>query len=403
MGYNYRYTIKSMKNVKIKGIILLVCTVLFSLSMSSQVSRKQVTKTKTQTTNSRQSSTNLVVANTTTPFWTEDFGVADQKNGNHGIEVAKVTTSNGPWTITKSDPIGQRCNNWYVSAMEGGVGVGNCSMGFDKDNNILNNTLHVGYDYRYNTAKTIDQGAIYAKNESSATDIRVETPRIDCGGKSNITLNFNYFTGGIAGQDFASLYYFDGENWSLITTFGPSVSDTTCTNNDQSTWRISDNYLLPSSADNNPGIKLGFRWYNSASVGGNSEIHSVAIDDIVLSYNTSTITPSEDPSSSSLRTVKSTKNYVEVTPVRNIEFTVYPNPNSGQFTIDFAGIENNHEVQIILSDLQTGKQLYTTTFFSSTIEHNKIDVNPTEKIAPGRYSCSLICEGIRLTKQVVIN
>jgi hypothetical protein len=171
--------------------------------------------------------------------------------------------------------------------MEGGVGVGNCSMGFDKDNNILNNTLHVGYDYRYNTAKTIDQGAIYAKNESSATDIRVETPRIDCGGKSNITLNFNYFTGGIAGQDFASLYYFDGENWSLITTFGPSVSDTTCTNNDQSTWRISDNYLLPSSADNNPGIKLGFRWYNSASVGGNSEIHSVAIDDIVLSYNTS--------------------------------------------------------------------------------------------------------------------
>ena len=393
-----------MKNINIKGIVL-SCLTLFSLSISSQVSRKQVTKTKTQTTtNSRASSTNLVVANTTTPFWTEDFGVADQKTGNHGIEVGKVTTSNGPWTFTKADPSGQRSNNWYVSAMEGGVGVGNCSMGFDKDNNILNNTLHVGYDYRYSTDKTIDQGAIYAKNESSATDVRAETPRIDCYGKTNITLNFNYFTGGIAGQDFASLYYFDGENWSLLTTFGPSVSDTTCTNNDQSTWKTSDTYLLPSSADNNPEIKLGFRWFNSASVGGNSEVHSVAIDDIVLSYNTSTITPSEDPSSSSLKSVNSTKNVVVAPPVvRNVEFTVYPNPNSGQFTIDFAGIENNHEVQIVLSDLQTGKQLYTTTFFSSTIEHNKIDVNPTEKIAPGRYSCSLICEGIRLTKQVVIN
>ena len=106
---------------------------------------------------------------------------------------------------------------------------------------------------------------------------------------------------------------------------------------------------------------------------------------------------------SSLRIVNTTKNVTVVEPVKNIEFTVYPNPNSGQFTIDFAGIENNHEVQIVLSDLQTGKQIYTTTFFSNTIEHNKIDVNPTEKINPGRYACSLICEGIKITKQVLIN
>ena len=391
-----------MKNINVKGIMLLLCTTLFTLSISSQVSRKQVTKTTTNTQN-RQSSTNLVTVNSTTPFWTEDFGIADQKTGDHKNEAAKVKTSNGQWTITKSDPIGQRSNNWYISAMEGGVGVGNCSMGFDKDKNILNNTLHVGYDYRYNTDKSIDQGAIYAKNESSLTDIRIETPTIDCRNKSNITLNFNYFTGGIVGQDFASLYYFDGQNWSLLTTFGPSVSDTICSNNDQCTWRTSDTYLLPTSADNNPEVKLGYRWFNSASVAGNSEIHSVAIDNIVLSYNTSTVTPpTEDPSSSSFKSIKGTKSVV-VVPTRNIEFTVYPNPNSGQFTIDFAGIENNHEVQIVLSDLQTGKQLYTTTFFSSTIEHNKIDVNPTEKIAPGRYSCSLICEGIKLTKQVVIN
>ena len=393
-----------MKNVKVKGIMLLLCTTLFSLSISSQVSRKQVTKTKTQTTSNRQSSTNLVVANTSTPFWKEDFGLADQKTGDHGILAEKAKLNNGPWTQTRLDPAGQKNNNWYVSAMEGGVGVGSCSMGFDKDHNILDNTLHIGYDYRIGD-KGLDMGAIYAKNESSATDLRVESPLIDCSGKSNITLNFNYFTGGIVGVDGASLYYHDGTNWSLITTFGPSVNDSSCIINDQSTWRTSDTYVLPSSADNNPEVRIAFRWKNEPSVAGNSEIYSIAIDDVVLSDNTSSIpTPTNDPSSSSLRTVKSTKNVVVAPPVvRNVEFTVYPNPNSGQFTIDFAGIENNHEVQIVLSDLQTGKQLYTTTFFSSTIEHNKIDVNPTEKIAPGRYSCSLICEGIRLTKQVVIN
>lgn len=383
-------------------VSLLVCTMMFSLSINSQVSRKQVTKVKTQTTQNRQSITNLVTVNQT-PFWNEDFGTADPKTGDFATLATNYKGTNGIWTITKQDPIGQKSNNWYISAMEGGVGVGNCSMGYDKDHNILNNTLHIGYDYRIGD-KGKDQGAIYAKNESSFTDLKIESPSIDCSGKSNITLNFNYFTGGIAGVDFTSLYYFDGSAWTLLTTFGPSVSDSSCSSNDQSTWRTSDTYILPSSANGNPEVKIGFRWKNEASVAGNSEIHSIAIDDITLSDNSSSVpTPTNNVTSSSLRSVNSTKNVVVSPPIRNIEFTVYPNPNSGQFTIDFAGIENNHEVQIVLSELQTGKQLYTTTFFSNTIEHNKIDVNPTEKINPGRYACSLICEGIRITKQVVIN
>ena len=190
----------------------------------------------------------------------------------------------------------------------------------------------------------------------------------------------------------------------LLTNFGPSYVSPTCDSLDRATWKTSDTYPLPASADGNPEVKIGFRWINLASVGGNTEGYSVAIDNIRLTDNTpQSVSTSTDPTSQSNKVSQTSTKKVEVETKKIVEFTVYPNPNSGQFTIDFSGIENNHEVQIVLSELQTGKQIYTTTFFSTSIGHNKIDVTPSEKIAPGRYACSLICEGIKLTKQVVIN
>jgi len=94
---------------------------------------------------------------------------------------------------------------------------------------------------------------------------------------------------------------------------------------------------------------------------------------------------------------------VDYIKAKNITFTVYPNPNSGQFTVDFSGIENNHEVQIVLNDMNDGHEIYSTTFSSNSIESNKMDVNPPTKIAPGRYICSLIFEGIRSSVIVMIN
>lgn len=382
-----------MENINIKRIIL-IGVMLFSLSISSQVSRKQATKT----TNAKQALTNSPTVITSLSFWSEDFGTS-QKYGDRGNLADGCKTNNGLWSKTKIGPDGQKPNNWYISSASAGMGVGNCSEGWIKNNDLDNRTLHIGFDYRSNDNHDFE--AIYARNESSATDCRIESPSIDCSGKSNITLNFDYFSGGIAGVDFFSVYYFDGGSWSLITTYGPSTNNPECDTIGRATWKSSDTYQLPTSADNNPEVKIGFRWKNEAGSGGNTELYSVSIDNITLSDNSTQI-QNVDPTSSSSR-IRTKKNLVEVTPVRNIEFTVYPNPNSGQFTIDFAGIENNHEVQIVLSDIETGKQIYTTTFFSNTIEHNKIDVNPSDKIKAGRYSCSLICEGIKITKQVIIN
>lgn len=391
-----------MKSLNIIKLSLIVVSMLISLSISSQVSRKQVTKTTT--TQSRQSATNPPVVNTLSTFWYEDFGSSSNGRGDIGNLAGKTTTKNGPWSETKLDTEGQKNNKWYISSSSAFTGLSNCSEGILKNNMLDDRTLHIAYDYRIGE-HGLDVEAIYAKNESSATDCRIETPVIDCSGKQNISLTFDYFTGGIVGQDFFSLYYFDGTNWSLISNFGPSYVSPTCDSLDRATWKKSDTYVLPSSADGNPEVKIGFRWINSASIAGNSEMYSVAIDNISLSDSPSNDPSPVDPTSSTSKVSQTSAKNIEVdTPVeRKVEFTVYPNPNSGQFTIDFSGIENNHEVQIILSDLSTGQQIYTTSFYSRSIEHNKIDVNPTDRIKPGRYACTLVCEGIKITKQVLIN
>jgi hypothetical protein len=377
---------KTMKKTIIAGI-----AVLLAMNLNSQV------KVKNNQQNNRAANTTLTTVSQV-PFWTEDFGISD-KTGERGTLAENAVTNNGSWTVTRLDSTGQKANKWYISSTSAGVGVGNCSNGILKDETLTNKTLHIGFDYKDN--QTYDLGAIFAKNESSATNSRVESPIIDCSGKSNITLNFNYFTGGVAGVDFCSLYYFDGVTWSLITTYGPSSNDPACDSLDRATWRSSDTYQLPASADNNPEVRIGFRWKNEASVAGNDEYHSVAIDNIILSDNsiTNPQTPTNDPTA---KAANQTKTAVS-TPVSSdkVYFNIYPNPNKGHFTIDFSGIENNHEVFITLVNMADGRQVYSSSFFSKSIELNKVDIYPNN-IANGRYICTLSLEGIRKTVILVV-
>ena len=106
--------------------------VMLSLSSNSQTKIKNSNNQGNRATNTTLTTVNQV------PFWTENFGVADPKTGDFAILAEQAKLNNGVWTITR-DSIGQKHNNWYVSAMEGGIGIGNCSMGYDKDHNLLNN------------------------------------------------------------------------------------------------------------------------------------------------------------------------------------------------------------------------------------------------------------------------
>jgi len=453
-------------------------------------------------------------------FWTENFGTA-ASNGNKGVLANGHNSSNGVYTQSQTGENGTYPNLWYVSSMEAGMGAGNCSSGFAANNSLTNNTLHISHQpLRGNLEALGDFGAVYSSSLNRATDCRIETPVINCTGKSNVRINFDYFSGSSASKvnDKFSLYYYDGSVWYLISSLGASNDGSnSCTGLKQ--WKSSDSYILPTSADNNSNVKIGFRWENSTndaiedtasvvasadtttgggikaegvSSGNENNVverqYSVAIDNITVSGSTY-VAPNNNASRVSntnridIKTIADKKNnpnivfttYSEKFPAndlivesstdgtefnelskikskavkgsvtkleysfsdanandgvnyyrikqvnadkttviskivsvdhikaKNITFTVYPNPNSGQFTVDFSGIENNHEVQIVLNDMNDGHEIYSTTFYSNSIDSNKMDVNPPTKIAPGRYICSLIFEGIRSSVIVMIN
>ncbi|MBK6835858.1 MAG: T9SS type A sorting domain-containing protein [Bacteroidetes bacterium] len=86
---------------------------------------------------------------------------------------------------------------------------------------------------------------------------------------------------------------------------------------------------------------------------------------------------------------------------KNITFAVYPNPNYGEFTVDFSGIENNHEVEITLVDIK-GRVIYKNSVFSEE-QTTSVKIVPLEKISAGIYFCNLVVEGVTYTAKVIVN
>lgn len=87
---------------------------------------------------------------------------------------------------------------------------------------------------------------------------------------------------------------------------------------------------------------------------------------------------------------------------KNIKFVVYPNPNHGEFMADISEIENNHEIQIVLTD-EIGNRVYSSNFFVQENSTNKFQIIPKNQLANGIYTCTLILEGIEYNVKVVVN
>lgn len=83
-----------------------------------------------------------------------------------------------------------------------------------------------------------------------------------------------------------------------------------------------------------------------------------------------------------------------------IVFTVYPNPNQGEFMVDFSGLENDHTVDIYLHSIE-GKEVYHNTF-STQAANGSLNIIPAEKISAGVYSCTLYLEEVKYQFKVII-
>lgn len=86
---------------------------------------------------------------------------------------------------------------------------------------------------------------------------------------------------------------------------------------------------------------------------------------------------------------------------KEITFTVYPNPNQGQFTVDFTGIENNHEIEVLMYDRQ-GKLVYNQSIFSESLATNTFSILPETQIAAGAYLVNFVVEGIKYPIKVIV-
>lgn len=86
----------------------------------------------------------------------------------------------------------------------------------------------------------------------------------------------------------------------------------------------------------------------------------------------------------------------------NVKFVVFPNPNMGEFSVDFSGIENEHEVVIEMYSME-GKLVYKNQFMSESMATNTVHIVPEEKIQSGQYIVNFYVEGIKYPVKVLVN
>lgn len=224
-------------------------------------------------------------------FWTETFGNDAGSCASQGTLANGFNNGNGAWTVTNTGANGGGANQWFVSSTEAGMGVNQCGDGCMANAGLTNRTLHLG-----NTVNgycgcfvcpTGDCGAAYdacninlCGGQPINTDRRAESPVINCTGQTTITLSFNYIENGQLTQDDATLWYFDGVTWAPIDPL--AKTPTTCA--PQGRW-TGFSIALPASANNNPNVRIGFRWVNNMD--GNGSDPSFAVDDITLSSTSS--------------------------------------------------------------------------------------------------------------------
>lgn len=203
-------------------------------------------------------------------FWSETFGTGCSSG--QLATAAAFTPTNGSWTVANiaaAPGNGAQANEWFVSATENGNAIGACGTGCG-----TNRTLHIGSNL---APLLVDPGAAFFISGTSNTNKRAESPTINCTGQSGINLSFKYLGNGAAGQHFCEVLYSsnNGAIWNVLGVLAPST--TGCL--PQGTWAAST-FALPAVCNNNPTVKIGFRWQNTTLAGADP---SIALDDIQLS------------------------------------------------------------------------------------------------------------------------
>ncbi len=220
-------------------------------------------------------------------FWTETFGTGC----NQGVFANGFATANGSWSVASSGINDVYSNQWYISGTESGFPAGSCGDGCLINPTLTNQTLHVGNVMGSPSSAPCpagDCGALYDHGGVTPNQVRTSrlaySPLINCTGKNNIILEFNYIENGDTNVDNTTVQYFNGTTWTFL-------SDTYKTNatlcGGPGRW-THFSYPLPPSANNNSQVRIGFDWKNNDDAAGSGP--SFAVDSITLRPAIGTIT-----------------------------------------------------------------------------------------------------------------
>ncbi len=170
---------------------------------------------------------------------------------------------------------GTAANYWYIDTTVNCETPNNCLI---HDTSSINRALYISYG---DTCDSALYGPVYKKGCDNTTDKRVESPTIDCSGKSSIILEFDYMANKYSYYDYGYVWYSDdnGTSWDSITS--RLVSGFCPTYGEHKGYWKHYNILLPSTSNNNPNVKIGFRWKNNDDCVGT--FVSIAIDNLKLS------------------------------------------------------------------------------------------------------------------------
>lgn len=208
-------------------------------------------------------------------FWFEDFGTGC----NQGQLAHEFVSENGTWIVVDTGTNQGDANTFYVSATEQ-IGGNGCGTGCNADG-PNNRTLHVSnvlISFFGVPLVQPDGGALYYAD--ATTNRRVESPAIDCSGQENIVMTFDYIEFGQGSLDNATLWYFDGVEWSLLD----DMPKTSCCGGPCNSFNQGNfteySVDLPESANNNPNVRFAFNWTNNND--GQGSDPSFAVDNIAF-------------------------------------------------------------------------------------------------------------------------
>src|SRR6185436_10368271 len=193
-------------------------------------------------------------------FWSEDF------------------TTGAGWTLANvTGPEGHDPNPFYIGPWEGGgIQPGGCGVA-----NNGNNTLHTGSAFNPTGGAAYDAGGLCGILYCIQTNRRAESPVINCTGRSNITISFNYIEFGDGSVDNMIVFYNTGVQWNQLSDPAKTpCCGGACNGLLQRKW-THYSALLPATANNNPNVRIGFKWVNNDDGIGTDP--SFAVDDISLS------------------------------------------------------------------------------------------------------------------------